>query len=234
KPKPMVTIGGKPILWHIMKGYAHYGYREFVLALGYKGWMIKEYFLNEKNFTTDFTLKTAGDSIEYHGNGQDDFIITFVDTGEDSLTGDRLLRVKSHLGNEPFMLTYGDGVSNIDIKKLVDFHHQQRTVATITGAHPHSKYGLVKMDQSTHLVTSFDQKPVLHDYVNSGFMVFQPEAFSYVQPDMIEESLRRMVSDKQLSIYEHDGFWKSMDTYAEMEDLNRMWAADRPWAVWQK
>ena len=233
KPKPMVVVGAKPILWHIMKIYAHQGYREFVLALGYKGQAIKEFFLNERAYSSDFTLDVSSGSIEFLRAHADDFRVTFADTGEDALTGERLRRLRPYLGNEEFMLTYGDGVADIDLGELVRFHRRQGTLATITGVHPHSKYGLIQSD-GRDLVQQFSQKPRLGDFVNGGFMVMRPGVFDYVDDGMIEDALIRMTAEQQLSVYRHGGFWKAMDTYQEMEELNRLWEGDRPWAIWEK
>lgn len=233
KPKPMVLIGGKPILWHIMKIYAHYNYNEFIIALGYKGDMIKEYFLRQKIFLNDFTINTASNKIHFRNNEADDFNITFAETGLESLTGERILRVKKYIEDE-FMVTYGDGVSDINIKQLVDFHRQQGTVGTITGVHPYSKYGLVRIDAGKKLVIGFDQKPLMHDYASGGFMIFKKEAFNYFDNDQMENGLKKLAEEKQLSIFEYEGFWKPMDTYREMEELNELWTKNRPWAVWEK
>ncbi len=233
KPKPMVLVGAKPILWHIMKGYAHFGHRDFVLALGYRGQAIKEFFLNERAFANDFTLSTRSGQLDYHQSQSDDFTITFADTGENSLTGERLKRLKPYLGDGEFMLTYGDGIADVDIEALIRFHRSQGTLATLTGVHPHSKYGLVRSDAGGR-VEDFSQKPTLGDFVNGGFMVFSPGMFDYVDDGMIEDALIRMTADRQLSVYHHDGFWKAMDTYQEMEELNRLWQTERPWAIWEK
>ncbi len=234
KPKPMVLIGGKPILWHIMKIYSHYGYNEFILALGYKGDMVKDYFLNEKAFVNDFTIDTSSHEIKFHENRTHGFKITFADTGPESLTGERLLKVKKYIPGEEFMVTYGDGVSDINIDKLVDFHRKQKTIGTITGAHPHSKYGLIKIDRERNLIVDLDQKPTLYDYINAGFMVFNRKAFDYFTNQALEYILPRLIKENQLSVYIHEGFWKGMDTYLEAEQLNQLWEKDRPWAVWEK
>ena len=233
KPKPMVRVGSKPILWHIMKIYAHHGHRDFLLALGYKGQVIKEFFLNERGYSSDFTLQTACGEVAFHEQHADDFTITFADTGDDSLTGERLRRLRRYLGDEEFMLTYGDGVADIDIGELLRFHREQGTLATITGVHPHSKYGLIRQDDR-HRVEQFSQKPALAEYVNGGFMVMKPAVFDYVDDGMIEDALIRLTKDRQLSVYLHGGFWKAMDTYQEMEELNRLWEEKRPWAIWEK
>ncbi len=234
KPKPLVLIGGKPILWHIMKIYAHYGYNEFILALGYKGEMIRDYFLNQRAFLNDFTLDTSGDKIEFHSNNADNFKITFVDTGQESLTGERILRAKKYINDDEFMVTYGDGVSDININKLVAFHRKQGKIGTVTGVHPYSKYGLVRIDKKKNLVKSFDQKPLMYDYVSGGFMIFNKKAFNYFNGGPMENGLIKLARKRQLSIYKYEGFWKAMDTYREMEELNKLWDEKKPWAVWEK
>ena len=242
KPKPLVEVGGKPILWHIMKIYQHYGYNEFVLALGYKGHMIKEYFMNWRPLTSDFTLDTASHSVEYHNNGFDDFKITFVDTGQKSLTGERLRRLKDYIDGDEFMLTYGDGVADINIKELVDFHHAQGTVGTITGARPMTKYGIVHFDEATNKIIGFKQNLVgeykdkedQHDFfINGGFMVFKKEFIDHIKPDsMIEETFIPLAKMGELSLFTHLGKWKAMDTYKEVEEMNEFWRKDPFWQVW--
>ena len=235
RPKPLVEIGGKPILWHIMKIYAHYGFNEFVVALGYKGEMIKDYFLKLPAHAGNFTLATRANIITAHGNGDDDFVITFADTGQETETGGRIQRVKPYLENdEAFMVTYGDGVADINIPELVAFHHTQGTIGTITGAQPHSKYGFVETDAEKNIITAFHEKPLMHDqYVNSGFMVFQQNIFDHIDDGMFEATtLPKLARERNLSLYRHKGFWKAMDTYKEVEDLNRLWAASKPWKVW--
>lgn len=234
KPKPLVSVGGKPILWHIMKTYAHYGFNDFVLTLGYKGDMIKDYFLNQRVYLNDFTLNTESNETSFHNNECDNFSITFAETGLESLTGERILRAKKYIKEDEFMVTYGDGVSDVNIKKLVDFHHKQNTVATVTGVHPRAKYGLLKVDAKTNLVKSFKQKPMMGDYVSGGFMVFKKEAFQYFDKGQMEDAFVDLVKDKQLSIYQHNGFWKAMDTYKEVEEMNELWVKEKPWAVWEK
>ena len=234
KPKAMVLVGGKPILWHIMKIYSYYGYNEFILALGYKGEMIRDYFLNQRTFLNDFTLNTYNNETTFYKNNCDDFKITFVDTGAESLTGERILKVKKYIDEDDFMVTYGDGVSDIDIKKLVSLHKKQGTIGTLSGVHPYSKYGLVKIDKKSNLVEGFDQKPQMYDYVSGGFMIFNKKAFDYFDNGQMEDGLVKLAAKKQLSVYRHEGFWKAMDTYREMEELNELWIKNRPWAVWEK
>lgn len=238
KPKPMVNIGNKPILWHIMKIYAHYGFNDFIIALGYKGDYIKQYFLNQQHYAHDFTLHSKAGHIKIHkrdGSSQDDFKITFVDTGEETLPGERILRLKNYVPDtdENFMVTYGDGVADINIKDLVKFHKKQNTIGTITGVHPRSKYGLLKINDK-FIAESFIEKPVLKERTNGGFMVFKKDFFNYINPAEFEhEALKRLVSKKQLSIYPHDGFWYSMDTYNDVDSLNQIWKEDPKWKVWK-
>lgn len=237
KPKPMVTVGEMPIIWHIMKIYASYGYNDFILALGYKSEYIKEFFLNQKVYTSDFTLNTKTHKTKFHlktSNGED-FNITFVDTGAKTEPGERILLCKKYIPSSDayFMVTYGDGVSDLNIKELVSFAKKQGTIGTITGVHPRSKYGLLKIDK-THRVTSFVEKPVLSDWVNGGFMVFKREFFDYLRPgEMEHEGLKRIASENSLSLFQHNGFWFAIDTYKELKDLNKLWSTSAPWKTWK-
>ena len=239
KPKPMVLIGGKPILWHIMKIYAHYGFNDFVIALGYKGDYIKEYFLNQKFFAHDFSLGTKTGHSTIHKNKSatlsDDFKITFADTGLETQPGERILRCKKYIPKEDknFMVTYGDGVTDLNIKDVLTFHQKQKTIGTITGVHPRSKYGLVKMDKNS-LVTGFEEKPVLADWVNGGYMVFNKSFFNYLEVGQTEHpALKKLAKENKLSIYKHDGFWYSVDTFKELDDLNKIWEENKLWKVWK-
>jgi glucose-1-phosphate cytidylyltransferase len=238
KPKPMVQVGGKPILWHIMKIYAHYGFNDFIIALGYKGDYIKQYFLNQKQFSHNFILHTQTGYTKIYkndGNFNDDFKITFVDTGEETLPGERILRIKNYIPKEDknFMVTYGDGVSDINIKELVGFHLSQNTIGTVTGVHPRSKYGLLKIGKN-NIAESFIEKPVLKERINGGFMVFKKSFFNYLKPGELEhDALKRLVNKKQLSVFVHDGFWHSMDTYNDVDSLNQLWREDPKWKVWK-
>jgi len=237
RPKPMVEIGGRPILWHIMKIYAHHGYKNFVLCLGYKGTAIKEYFLNHRLYSQDFHLHLSkNEHTVLSAEGVDDFCITFVDTGEDALTAERLLRAEKYIDADTFMLTYGDGVSDIDLPSLLAFHETQasahKTIGTITGIHPKSKYGLVERDDRG-VITKFQEKPQLTDYTNGGFMVLTREFLPYCVPgEMIEESLIKATNDGKISLYEHNGFWHSMDTYKDKEDLEHLWKTNPRWKIW--
>lgn len=239
KPKPMVKIGDMPILVHIMKIYAFYGYKEFILCLGYKGDIIKEYFLNLSKFTNDFQLDLATNSIEYLNCYHDfDFKITFVETGEDTPSGERVKIAAKYINDDEFMVTYGDGVSNVDISKLIKFHREQTkkhgTLATISAVHPSSKYGKIYADKN-NILQKFDEKPVLNDYINGGFMVFNRGALKYLREgDMLEDGLQKMTKKSILSQLSHDGFWHSMDTMKDVIDLNQMWdQGNRPWVFGQ-
>lgn len=237
KPKPMVYVGGKPIIWHIMKTYACHGFNEFILALGYKADYIKDFFLNQKAFTNDFTLNTYNHKTKFHFENQletDNFKITFVDTGLSTLPGERILRCQKYIpqNDKYFMATYGDAVTDLDIHELLRFHKKQKTIGTITGVHPRSKFGLIK--EKNNLVQSFVEKPQLSDWVNGGFMVFDKRVFSYIKPEETEHpALSRLSNEKQLSLYKHNGFWFPMDTYKELEELNKIWnTKNPPWRVW--
>lgn len=237
KPKPMVLIGGKPILWHIMKIFSHFGCNEFIIALGYKGDYIKDYFLNQKYFTDNFSLHTRTGFTKIHKNkknNKDDFKITFVDTGQNTLPGERILRIKDFIPktDDDFMVTYGDGVSDVNIKELIKFHKKQGTIGTITGVHPRSRYGLLKIKKN-NIAKEFIEKPVLNEWTNGGFMVFKREFFKYLRKGEFEHSsLKRLIRKGQLSVYIHNGFWHSMDTYPDVDNLNRLWIEDPKWKVW--
>ncbi len=238
KPKPMVSIGNKPILWHIMKIYSHYGYNEFIIALGYKGDLIKDYFLNQKYFSDNFTLTTKSGFVKLHKNNKDnkdDFKITFVNTGEESLPGERILRIKDFIPetDENFMVTYGDAVSDVNVKELVKFHKKHNLIGTVTGVHPRSKYGLLTIDKN-NVVQSFLEKPVLREWVNGGFMVFKKKFFAYLKKGEFEHpAIKRLINVKELSVFIHNGFWHSMDTYPDVDSLNRLWKEDPKWKVWK-
>ena len=238
RPKPMVTIGGKPVLWHIMKIYAHYGYKEFIFCLGYKGNMIKEYFLNYQAMNNDFTV-TLGkhNQIEFHSNHQEvDWKVTLVDTGEDTLTGSRIKKVEQFIDAEDFMVTYGDGVANVNIQELVSLHKSNNKIGTITGVHPSSRFGELVIDKSR--VKRFNEKPQTgKGLINGGFFVFKREFFKYLPENnnmsLEEKPLEKLTADGELSVYQHEGFWQCVDTYRELEILNNFWnSINPPWKVW--
>lgn len=245
KPKPLVNVGGKPILWHIMKIYAHYGFNEFILALGYKGDMIKDYFLNHKALSHDFTLNTkTGEMFFHNDDNHDDFKITFIDTGLESLTGERIRRLKNYIQEDDFMLTYGDGVGDINIKELVDFHKSQNTMGTVTGIKPATRFGLLNIDHETKRVKEFFQHKVSDfneardhnstDFINGGFMVFKKGVLDLILENSMIEAMFPVLAEKnELSIYTHHGRWKCMDTYKEVEEMNKHWEKDPFWKLWK-
>lgn len=237
KPKPMVEIGGRPILWHIMKHYAHFGYKNFILCLGYRGAMIKQYFLNHKLYAHDVHLDLAQNThIILNTDASDDFSITFVETGEDALTAERLLIAEKYIPGREFMLTYGDGVSDVDLHALYAHHasqeHAHGTIGTITGIHPKSKYGLVETNEHG-IVVRFQEKPRLHDFTNGGFMVLTRDFLPYCKyGQMVEEALTNASQEGKIALYGHEGFWHCMDTYKDKEDLEQLWQTDAKWKVW--
>lgn len=240
KPKPMVNIGNVPILVHIMNIYAYYGHKDFVLCLGYKGDVIKDYFLTLSRHSDDFkfNMKT-GNAIALNKKQSYDYNITFVETGLETLSSGRVLRAMKYIKDDHFMVTYGDGVSTIDINKLIDFHMKQEkeldTFATVSCVHPHSKYGRIAFNDK-NLVTTFEEKKkVLDDYINGGFQVYNRRALDYFKDeDEVADSLTRMTEDKKLSMYKHNGFWHCLDTMKDYQTLNSLWDDGRPWAVWEK
>lgn len=238
-PKPLVGVGDRPLVWHIMKIYSHYGFNKFILALGYKADYIKEFFLKQKISSLDFSLSTKTYQTKFYPESREDidnFEITFVDTGLETLIGERILRCQKYIPRKDkhFMVTYGDGVTDLDIRKLTKFHKKQNTVGTVTGVRPRSKFGLVKVGAGS-LVEKLVEKPLLLDWINGGFMVFNRSAFKYFRAGEMEHpALKRLIKEKQLSLYQHKGFWYAVDTFKELEDLRSMWdSADPPWRVWE-
>lgn len=238
RPKPLVGIGGKPILWHIMKIYAYYGFKDFVLCLGYRGNMIKDYFLNYGIMNTDLTLKLGSNEIKIHNQHQEkDWTITFAETGEEAQTGARVKKIEKYIDEDLFMLTYGDGVANIDVKELVEFHKSHGRIGTVTGVHPSSRFGelVIKNKQ----VVEFSEKPQIKEgFINGGFFVFNKKFFDYLKEDdncyLEKEPLEKLALDKELMVYPHEDFWQCMDTYRELEILNDLWKSPAPpWKVWR-
>lgn len=240
RPKPLIEIGQRPILWHIMKTYAHYGFNDFVLCLGYKGDLIKEYFLNYEAMNNDFTVKLGQpDSIRLHGNHlENGWTVTLVDTGRKTQTGARIKRAQKYVDTENFMVTYGDGVGNIDISKLYEYHLKHKKIGTVTGVHPASRFG--ELILTGNHVVEFNEKPQTRaGFINGGFFVFNKKFFDYLRSDedchLELEPIEGLAAKKQLSAYLHDGFWQCMDTQRELDILNDLWAAgNAPWAVWDK
>ncbi len=239
RPKPLVDIGGRPILWHIMKLYAHYGLRDFVLCLGYRGNMIKEYFLDYEAMNADFTISLGTQhKIAYHdAHAEQDFQVTLADTGLDSMTGGRVRRASRYVPDDLVMVTYGDGLSNVDVGKLMAFHKNHGKLATVTTIRPTSRFGMLSCT-SDDKVSSFTEKPQLDGWASAGYFVFHRKIFDYLTGDdciLEREPLERLAREGQLMAFKHEGFFFAMDTYREYVSLNEMWArGDAPWKVWGK
>ena len=238
RPKPMVEVGGRPVLWHIMKLYAASGYRDFVLCLGYRGHMIKEYFLNYEAMNNDFSICLGrSNRIDYHGAHEEQgFKVTLADTGVDTMTGGRVKRVESYIDGDTFMVTYGDGVSDIDIRKLVAFHKAHGRWATVTTVRPVSRFGMLTVDKKGHVV-DFSEKPKLAGWASAGFFVFNRRVLDQLAADascvLEKDPLEALVRKRQLVAYRHDGFFFAMDTYREYLYLNELWNSGKaPWKVW--
>lgn len=236
RPKPLVEIGGKPILWHIMKIYSHYGFKDFILCLGYKGEMIKEYFLNYEMLNSDFTIELGSKNIEIHdGHEESGIKVSLINTGETTMTGARIKKVGKFIDSEIFMLTYGDGVGDINITKLMEFHKSHGKIGTITGVRPVSRFGeLVARDKK---VLSFAEKPQNSDgLINGGFFVFNKEFLDYIDENddciLEKDPLEKLTKDGELMVYKHDGFWQCMDTYRDFILLNNLWKTNPQWKVW--
>lgn len=232
KPKPMVEIGGRPMLWHIMKCYAKFGYNEFVVALGYKGGVIKDYFVNYRNRDCDLTVKLKDGEVRAHAKSSENWTVHLIDTGLETQTGGRVRRIMDWIGKEPFMMTYGDGVSNVDIKKLVEFHKAQKKAVTVTAVRPPSRFGNIEV--SGALVSMFKEKSQAGEgWINGGFFVINPEAKKYISNDeevFEREPMERLAKKKQLAAYSHKGFWQCMDTQRDVKLLDEIWKSGKaPW-----
>jgi len=235
RPKPMIEIGGRPILWHIMKIYSHYGINDFVVCLGYKGYVIKEYFANYFLHMSDVTFDMAENRMEVHQRHAEPWRVTLVDTGQETLTGGRLKRVQQYVGKETFCFTYGDGVADVDISRLVAFHRAEGKSATLTAIQPPGRYGAVSIDDAR--VTSFAEKPAGDGaWVNGGYFVLEPSAFNYIANDQTSwesGALVKMSQDGKLAGYQHVGFWQAMDTLRDKNHLEELWQSGHaPWKVW--
>jgi len=235
RPKPMVEIGGKPILWHIMKIYSHRGVRDFVICLGYKGYLIKEYFANYFLHMSDVTFDLSQNRMEVHQKHAEPWRVTLVDTGEDTMTGGRLKRVRDYVGKDDFCFTYGDGVGNVDIGKLIEFHRAQKRLATVTAVQPPGRFGA--LDLKGGLITSFQEKPQGDgSWINGGFFVLSPKVIDYFEGDATiweRDPMERLARDRQLSAYAHNGFWQPMDTLRDKNQLEALWQSGKaPWKVW--
>lgn len=238
RPKPMVKIGDKPILWHIMKIYAYYGFKDFVICLGYKGDMIKEYFLNYEIMNNDFTIDMAnkGNLKVHDSNETEDWKVTLADTGEDSQTGARVKKIEKYIDGDSFMLTYGDGVARINIQDLLQFHQNHGKTGTMTGVHPSSRFGEFSVEDNK--ITRFSEKPqTTADLINGGFFIFNTDFFDYLNEDddciMEQDPLENLAIDGKLMLYHNKNFWQCVDTYRELEHLNEYWKTKNPpWKVW--
>ena len=237
RPKPMVEIGGKPILWHIMKIYSSYGFNEFIICLGYKGNMIREYFANYFLYQSDVTINLSDNSIDVHNCKAEPWKITLVDTGLNTQTGGRIKRIKSYIGDKPFFLTYGDGVSDVNIEKLLKFHKKHKKLMTMTAVQPEGRFGSLDIDQNTDAIIKFLEKPKGDNaWINGGFFVAQPEIIDYIKNDTTifeREPLEKLAKESNLIAYKHKGLWKCMDTQRDKFQLNHMWETDNAaWKVW--
>ena len=235
KPKPMIEIGGKPILWHIMKMYSSHGVNDFIICCGYKAYVIKEYFANYFIHNSDITFDVKNNKMEIHQNSAEPWKVTAVDTGEHTMTGGRLKRVAKYIGNEDFCFTYGDGVSNVDIRASIDFHKAHGKLATITAVQPPGRYGALKM--KGHKVESFMEKPKGDGgVINGGFFVLNSQVIEYIKDDSTfweKEPMEKLASDGQMHAFVHDGFWQPMDTLRDKNQLEELWSSGKaPWKVW--
>ena len=236
KPKPMVEIGGMPILWHIMKIYSQYGYNDFVICLGYKGYAIKEWFANYFLHNSDITIDVRNNNIEIHDNVTEPWKVTLVETGLHTQTGGRIKRIQKYIGNEPFMLTYGDGVANINLDDLVKFHRQNKKLCTVTAVQPSGRFGALNFGRENDVI-SFTEKPKGDGaWINGGFFVCEPEVFDYVASDSViweREPMEKIAADGQMIAYKHIGFWRPMDTLRDKQELENDWLSGKAqWKVW--
>jgi glucose-1-phosphate cytidylyltransferase len=239
KPKPMVEVGGKPILWHIMKTYSYYGVNEFIVLLGYKGYYIKEYFANYFLHQSDITIDMSSGDMQVHNNSSEPWKVTLIDTGLNAMTGARIKKAQEHIGNETFMLTYGDGVADIDIQKELNFHQKHGKLMTMTSAQPDGRFGALNIDKNNKVV-EFKEKPKGDgSWINAGYFICQPQVLNYIDDgdDVVfeQEPLKRLAKDGQIYTYKHKGFWMPMDTLRDKTKLNKMCEnGDAPWMVWSE
>jgi glucose-1-phosphate cytidylyltransferase len=242
RPKPMVEVGGRPILWHIMMHYATYGFKEFVVALGYRGEQIKRYMADYCSLASDLRISLKTGRVERRGNGDsgehgsEDWVVDLIDTGQQTNTGGRIKRLSSHLGSGTFMLTWGDGVSNVNLTDLLKFHRSHGRIATVTAVRPPARFGRLELDGNR--VARFDEKPLAGEaWINGAFFVLEPQVFDYIAGDATlfeREPLERLASDGQLMAYQHNGFWQCMDTMRDKVRLESLWASgDPPWKIWK-
>lgn len=240
KPKPMIEIVGYPILWHIMKCYSHYGFNDFIICAGYKQHVIKEYFANYYLHTSDVTFDFLhGNNMTIHDNVSEPWKVTIVNTGLDTLTGGRIKRIKEYVGNETFLMTYGDGVSDVDIAKTVQFHKKHGKKVTMTAVQPGGRFGTLDIQEKTNVIQQFAEKRKEDGgWINAGFMVIEPDVFNYIEGDQTtfeREPLEKLSAEGQVVAYQHNGFWQCMDTLKDKQQLDEMWRQNRaPWRIWDK
>lgn len=237
KPKPMIGIGERPILWHIMKEYSYYGLNEFIICLGYKGYVIKEFFSDYFLYTSDVTFDLSKNEMQVHDNFAEPWKVTLVDTGLKTMTGGRIKRIQKYVGEEPFMLTYGDGVSNIDINQLLSFHKTQGKLATITSINAGQRFGVLDISKNNEILSFREKNNDDGSFINGGYMVLEPEVFNYIKDDNTvfeKEPLEQLAKNHELVAYKHNGFWKCMDTLRDKNQLEEMWnSGHAPWKVWE-
>jgi glucose-1-phosphate cytidylyltransferase len=236
KPKPMVEIGGKPILWHIMKIYSFYGFNDFIICLGYKGYVIKEFFNNYFLHNSDLTIDLKENKIQIHSNSVDPWKVTLIDTGEQTMTGGRLLRVRDYIENNTFLMTYGDGVADINILEVIKFHKMKKKIATVTAAQPTGRFGSLVIDEDYNVKSFIEKPPGDGGWVNAGFFVLEPKIFDYIKGDETifeKEPLENLAKENQLVSYKHKGFWMPMDKLSDKIELERLWNSGKaPWKLW--
>lgn len=236
KPKPMIEIGERPILWHIMKEYSHYGFNEFIICLGYKQHLVKEFFADYFLHTSDVTFDLANNEMQVHNNYAEPWKVTLVDTGLKTMTGGRIRRIREYVNNETFLLTYGDGVSDVNIKDLVAFHKSHGKIGTLTAIGLDQRFGVLGVDENDSIHTFNEKVSEESSSINGGYMVFEPEIFNYLKDDstvLEQEPLREIAKAGELKAYRHHGFWQCMDTQREKEKLETLWAGgNAPWKVW--
>jgi glucose-1-phosphate cytidylyltransferase len=237
RPKPMVEIGGKPILWHIMNIYSHYGLNEFVICLGYKGYIIKEYFANYFLHQSDVTIDLSNNKMQIHNTASENWKITLVDTGKDTMTGGRIKRVQQYVGNEQFCLTYGDGVGNVELDKLLTFHKESKKLCTVTSVQPTGRFGVLNINHNELVESFFEKRQEDVGWINAGFFVCEPGIFKYIKEDSTiweRDPLENLAHDGQLMAFKHKGFWRPMDTLKDKGDLNDLWnSGNADWKIWK-
>jgi glucose-1-phosphate cytidylyltransferase len=237
RPKPMVEIGGHPILWHIMNIYAHYGFTEFVICLGYKGYVIKEYFTNYFLHRSDVTIDLSNNQLQIHKTSSEDWKITMVDTGKETMTGGRIKKIRNYVNNERFFLTYGDGVGNIPIDTLLAFHLKNGKLCTVTSVQPTGRFGVLTINDEDQVESFFEKRTSDTGWINAGFFVCEPSVFDYIHGDSTSwerEPLETLAREGQLMSFKHSGFWKPMDSLKDKSDLNELWnSGNAEWKVWK-